>query len=773
MSHSKDHTSGPALLPSHGSAGLSLATLPILACGLENLGNTCYISGVLQVLFHCRPLRQRCMELNATLFEPSALQLSPHCAVVTDTLLYRFCEVCSMMASFSLQRAAATSQGTAPPQTGASQTSHHRSIPQPNAPLPTKCHYVTPTAFIARVRTRSFAFRTATQQDAHEFMMFLINTLIEDEDKVLKLLGGPRTTPALFTGEAPPPRSYDSPTRALGGSAQSRPSAASHRDSKSSIDTTPNASLPSSPATCSAGQQERNGAADFFDTQAAPEKENSESHSQPAAAAGPSLGNATPLNCSPARPRRHHTSREGQRHVLRDRASRRERKVVEKTPIQRLFEGASESRTCCLYCDSVTKVVQPLMDLNVDIGDPAATGTDSRFSPMPEDEPATELCVVLPEESTLPQQDQHDGRSDTLPDGVTPHPSRLRSRFEQAHQAAAMASTPTSESSGGRGAATPVLGHIADRSTDQIQDDSMGSNTQLLSPGMQQALVQERHRQLAAAGMSPAPPSASQLQPLRLVPAADPAAAPVLSASPSGPGGRGKRGAQQAKTADPAGAPRVATARDLGYWIRRMSQPEYLTGEDKFRCDACSINSDARRRLAVAQPPQVLIVQLKRFKFSDQVAGGMLKMTVCVPFGDHLFIGEASSSAGPEAGRRRHRQSRHRTTPEAQYRYELTGIVVHQGSSPFQGHYFAVVRAEGDSRVGVVCAAPPPPSPSDGVDTAPAGSHAALASAWVLCNDSLTGVVKFADLKRFFGPEADGAAYLLMFTRADSTESVG
>ncbi|PIN12786.1 Ubiquitin-specific protease [Handroanthus impetiginosus] len=105
--------------------------------------------------------------------------------------------------------------------------------------------------------------------------------------------------------------------------------------------------------------------------------------------------------------------------------------------------------------------------------------------------------------------------------------------------------------------------------------------------------------------------------------------------------------------------------------MQKFFQPEVLDGNNKYKCENCKKLVAARKQLSILQAPNVLVIQLKRF---EGMFGG--KVDKAIAFDETLVLSSHMCKRS---------QDQH---PE----YNLFGTIVHSGSSPDSGHYYAYIK---------------------------------------------------------------------------------
>lgn len=187
--------------------------------------------------------------------------------------------------------------------------------------------------------------------------------------------------------------------------------------------------------------------------------------------------------------------------------------------------------------------------------------------------------------------------------------------------------------------------------------------------------------------------------------------------------------------------------------LRDFAGTEYLTGKDKYLCDACGCLQDAERRLRFERLPSILTVHMKRFKF-DEVFGRYCRVakrvefpvTLAFPFstlsqnsvylqptaepkGDPVrrYDEEAAGSQGngslknaPDA------PTPSCTAPTVAPMFDLFGVVVHIGTRISHGHYVSCVRSN---------------------------------STWWLLDDHKAKVMQESDLRAFYGSSSPAGSF--------------
>lgn len=108
------------------------------------------------------------------------------------------------------------------------------------------------------------------------------------------------------------------------------------------------------------------------------------------------------------------------------------------------------------------------------------------------------------------------------------------------------------------------------------------------------------------------------------------------------------------------------------------TKPELLKGSNAYRCDGCKKKVTASRRIALHDIPPVLVLQLKRFTFS-QFLYAPSKVSKHISFMEYLelwpYLSEETKKMAPQG-----------------VKAELYAVVVHVGGTARSGHYYAYVK---------------------------------------------------------------------------------
>lgn len=111
--------------------------------------------------------------------------------------------------------------------------------------------------------------------------------------------------------------------------------------------------------------------------------------------------------------------------------------------------------------------------------------------------------------------------------------------------------------------------------------------------------------------------------------------------------------------------------------LQLFTTPEILDHKNKYRCEKCKKLVKASKRFSIFEAPNILTLQLKRFKKFDSMGFNGGKITKMISYPQTLSLKNYMSE---------------KTHGFSYPVYELYAIVVHAGATSYSGHYYSFVK---------------------------------------------------------------------------------
>ncbi|KAL6061247.1 Ubiquitin carboxyl-terminal hydrolase 38 [Balamuthia mandrillaris] len=172
---------------------------------------------------------------------------------------------------------------------------------------------------------------------------------------------------------------------------------------------------------------------------------------------------------------------------------------------------------------------------------------------------------------------------------------------------------------------------------------------------------------------------------------------------------------------------------------------EKLEGENKYSCGRCHSLQDAEKRYSITEPPEHMVLTLKRFSY-DWKTNTRTKIMKQVSYPLHLEIPVTPS---PESS-----QAPTQGTPAAEpeqrlYSYSLYAVIMHSGTSAHHGHYYCYARSSAlAARQGEK-----------------GGREEEEAKDWFLLNDSMVSKSSYSSFHQISQRFGRDVPYILFYTR--------
>eukprot|EP00698_Gefionella_okellyi_P007784 TRINITY_DN1904_c0_g1_i1.p1 TRINITY_DN1904_c0_g1~~TRINITY_DN1904_c0_g1_i1.p1 ORF type:complete len:719 (+),score=123.13 TRINITY_DN1904_c0_g1_i1:564-2720(+) len=160
----------------------------------------------------------------------------------------------------------------------------------------------------------------------------------------------------------------------------------------------------------------------------------------------------------------------------------------------------------------------------------------------------------------------------------------------------------------------------------------------------------------------------------------------------------------------PEGDPQVVTVDRL---MRNWSSPCLLSGDNMFACGLCKERCDGEQWTVLTTPPVHLLITVNRFEY-DRENARRKKLQHKVALDEYLTVADSP--------------------------YRLYAVIVHAGTSAYNGHYYTYARH----------------STANSVE-----------NEWRLCNDSSVTVTTFSAMRQALDRFPHDAVYMLWYSRVN------